>query len=96
LQATIQTGHTLFVQNCSSCHGSSGQGGEGPNLQKMTLTHATISTTIKEGVAGEMPVFGRKFKEADVKALTAFVRSIQKWPHPYLIPGPSPRLPISN
>jgi mono/diheme cytochrome c family protein len=74
----IKTGRTLFVKNCSPCHGSSGQGGEGPNLQKMTLTDATIGTTIKKGVKGEMPAFGSKFKEGDVKALTAFVRSIEK------------------
>ena len=75
---TIKTGRTLFVKNCSPCHGSSGQGGEGPNLQKMTLSDATIGTTIKKGVKGEMPAFGSKFKEAEVKALTAFVHSTEK------------------
>ena len=77
-KATVNIGRTLFVQNCSSCHGSSGQGGEGPNLQKLTLTDATIGTTIKKGVKGEMPAFGSKFKEADVKALSAFIHSIEK------------------
>jgi mono/diheme cytochrome c family protein len=74
----IETGHTLFVKNCSLCHGSSGQGGEGPNLQKLTLTDATIITTIKKGVKGEMPAFGSKFKDPDLKALAAFIHSVEK------------------
>lgn len=76
-KAAVETGRALFQKNCSPCHGATGQGGEGPNLQKLTLTHAVISTTIKKGVKGEMPAFGSKFKEADVKALTAFVHSIK-------------------
>jgi mono/diheme cytochrome c family protein len=76
-KAAIETGRILFQKNCSLCHGASGQGGEGPNLQKMTLTNATISTTIKKGIKGEMPAFGSKFKDADIKALAAFVHSIK-------------------
>ena len=74
----METGRALFQKNCSPCHGATGQGGEGPNLQKITLTDAVISTTIKKGVKGEMPAFGNKFKEADIKALTAFVHSLKK------------------
>lgn len=73
----IAIGRTLFQKNCSPCHGAAGQGGEGPSLQKMTLTDAIISRTIRKGVKGEMPAFGSKFKAADMKALTAFVYSIQ-------------------
>jgi cytochrome c550 len=74
----IEAGRTLFVKNCSLCHGTSGQGGEGPNLQKLTLTDATIVATIKKGVKGEMPAFGSKFKDPDLKALAAFIHSIEK------------------
>ncbi len=77
-KASVNAGHTLFQKNCSPCHGANGQGGEGPNLQKLKLTDAIIGTTIKKGVKGEMPAFGNKFKEADVRALTAFVHSIER------------------
>ena len=78
---TIKTGRTLFVKNCSPCHGSSGQGGEGPNLQKMTLTDATIGTTIKKGVKGEMPAFGSKFKDGDANT---------RWNCSSMCPGRAP------
>ena len=77
-KASISAGHTLFVKNCSPCHGASGQGSEGPSLQKLTLSDTAIATTIKKGVKGEMPAFGSKFKDADIKALTAFLHSIKK------------------
>ncbi len=77
-KASSTAGHTLFLQNCSPCHGAKGQGGEGPNLQVLTLSDALISTTIKKGIKGEMPAFGSKFKDADVKALTAYIHSIKK------------------
>jgi mono/diheme cytochrome c family protein len=77
-KAIVKTGRTLFVKNCSPCHGSTGQGGEGPNLQKMKLTDSTIGATIKNGIKEEMPAFGKKLKGADVKALTVFVHSIEK------------------
>lgn len=77
-KALIATGKTLFVKSCALCHGISGQGGEGPNLQKLEISDLAIKTTIKDGVKGEMPAFGSKFKDADVRALTAFIRSLKK------------------
>jgi mono/diheme cytochrome c family protein len=74
----IETGHTLFVKNCSLCHGANGQGGEGPSLQKLTLSDAAIRTTITNGIKAEMPAFGNKFKDPDLKALVAFIHSVKK------------------
>jgi mono/diheme cytochrome c family protein len=77
-KAIISAGKTLFVKNCSICHGASGQGSEGPSLQKLTMSDAAIGTTIKNGIKGEMPAFGTKFKDTEIKALTAFIHSIKK------------------
>jgi mono/diheme cytochrome c family protein len=77
-KAALDAGRTLFVKNCSPCHGANGQGGEGPSLQKLTMTDPTIATTIKNGIKGEMPAFGSKFKDADIKALTLFIHSLKK------------------
>jgi mono/diheme cytochrome c family protein len=77
-KAVISAGHTLFVKNCSICHGASGQGSEGPSLQKLTISDAAIGSTIKNGIKGEMPAFGNKFKDAEIKSLAAFIHSIKK------------------
>jgi mono/diheme cytochrome c family protein len=72
-------GYTLFMMNCAHCHGNDARGDEGPDLHGVTKSDARISSTIKNGVKGEMPKFGAKLTDTDVQALIAFVRSLQ--PH---------------
>jgi mono/diheme cytochrome c family protein len=70
-------GSDLFAKNCSACHGANAQGGEGPNLHRLKLTNEAITKTIKSGVKSEMPAFGRRFTDADLKALVSFLRSLK-------------------
>jgi hypothetical protein len=70
-------GYTLFMQNCTHCHGTDARGGEGPNLQKTKKTDALIAATIKNGIKGEMPKFGAKFTEAEVQSLIVFIHSLR-------------------
>jgi len=76
--ALVAKGHALFVTNCSPCHGADAQGDDGPNLHHKALPDAFIATAIKNGFKGEMPPFGSKLKAPEVKALVAYVHSIQK------------------
>ena len=73
----VATGATLFTQACSSCHGAKGQGLIGPSLYNSDLTDDKIASVIKNGVKGRMPAFGQ-YKDAQVQALTAYIRSLKK------------------
>jgi mono/diheme cytochrome c family protein len=72
-----EQGQKLFLLNCAHCHGTDARGDEGPDLHGVTKTDARIASTIKNGVKGEMPKFGAKLTDDDVRALTAFVRSLK-------------------
>jgi mono/diheme cytochrome c family protein len=71
-------GYTLFLRNCAHCHGSDARGDEGPDLHGVTKSDARISSLIKNGIKGEMPKFGEKLTDTDVRALIAFVRSLKE------------------
>jgi len=71
-------GRSLFVNNCSACHGSKGQGGEGPNLHGLKLSNATITSIVLTGFKGEMPAFKSKLKTQDIKSLIAYIRTLKK------------------
>lgn len=70
-------GASLFSRNCAHCHGDDARGDEGPDLHDLTKSDSRITKIIKEGVKGEMPKFGRKFNDADVQALIAFLRTLK-------------------
>jgi mono/diheme cytochrome c family protein len=71
-------GYTLFMMNCAHCHGTDARGDEGPDLHGVTKSDARISSIIKNGIPGEMPKFGAKLTDTDVKSLVAFVRSLNR------------------
>jgi cbb3-type cytochrome c oxidase subunit III len=73
----IKRGHSLFDRNCSHCHGDDARGDEGPSLYNLALSDAKIAKRIKEGIKGEMPKFGGKFNDADIAALTAYLRTFK-------------------
>jgi mono/diheme cytochrome c family protein len=70
-------GYTLFMMNCAHCHGADARGDEGPDLHGVTKSDARIASLIKQGKKGEMPKFGTKLSDPEVKALVAFVRSLK-------------------
>ena len=71
-----ERGFHLFLQNCAHCHGDDAHGDEGPDLHGVTKSDEKIARIIQGGIKGEMPKFGAKFTEADVKSLIAFIRSL--------------------
>jgi mono/diheme cytochrome c family protein len=74
----VTRGHGLFDRNCAHCHGDDARGDEGPTLYNLTLSDARIAKRIKEGIKGEMPKFGSKFNDADIEALTAYLRTLKE------------------
>ena len=69
-------GYKLFMMNCAHCHGNDARGDEGPDLHGITKSDARIASMIKNGVKGEMPKFGAKLNDSDIKAVIAFVRTL--------------------
>ena len=77
LAGEAKRGQSLFDRNCAHCHGDDARGDEGPSLYDLKKSDARVSKTIKEGIQGEMPKFGAKFNDADIRALIAYVRTLK-------------------
>jgi len=77
LEGEAKRGYSLFDHSCAPCHGDDARGDEGPSLYDLAKSDARITTIIKGGVKGEMPSFAKKFSDADVQALIAYVRTLK-------------------
>jgi copper transport protein len=89
--AAVTRGEALFSQNCVVCHGA-GAKGDGPaaaslKRQPADLTggHSLLHTDedyaywIQNGIAGtEMPAFGGKLDDAQIRDVISYVRSLQQ------------------
>jgi mono/diheme cytochrome c family protein len=73
----VSKGHTVFLSNCAPCHGAQAQGDDGPNLHKLGLPESVISSTVTHGIKDEMPSFAVKLKGDNLKAVVAYVHSLQ-------------------
>jgi len=77
--ADVSRGKTLFVKNCSACHGDTGKGGRGPDLTTGQWKHGgsddELVTNITKGIAGtQMPPI--PMADADARAIVVFLRSL--------------------
>jgi mono/diheme cytochrome c family protein len=77
LEGEAKQGHRLFEHNCAHCHGDDARGDEGPDLHGLHKSDARLTTIIKSGIKGEMPAFVKKFNDADVQALIAYLRTLK-------------------
>jgi cytochrome c oxidase cbb3-type subunit 3 len=79
----IAEGQQLYSVLCKQCHGSSGQGTPlAPALNNLTFLDTTPDAAIRQiiamGVEGtRMPAWGGRLTEADIDAITAYLRSWQ-------------------
>jgi len=79
----IQAGQRLFLNYCSTCHGSDAGGASGfPNLTDNDWlyegTPAAIKETITNGRGGVMPALGAGLGDDGVKAVVEYIVSINK------------------
>jgi cytochrome c oxidase cbb3-type subunit 3 len=78
--ADVAKGKQLFLGMCSRCHGIEGGGGEGPNLNRPVLTHATDDASLLGIIRDGIPNTGmprvRRMTDAELNSLVLFVRSI--------------------
>ncbi len=70
-----EAGAAVFSENCSTCHGATGEGGNGgPDLKTMPLAQTeegTIQQVTNGG--GGMPPFGGTLSENEIKDVAAYV-----------------------
>jgi cytochrome c oxidase cbb3-type subunit 3 len=77
----IQIGQRLFINYCSTCHGSDAGGAPGfPNLADNDWLYGSnpedIKNSILTGRSGVMPAMGAALGEQGVKEVTAYVMSL--------------------
>ena len=81
--AAIATGKQLYSVLCAQCHGKTGYGTRlAPALNNKTFleqtSNAAIQQIIAQGVQGTaMPAWGGRLSEADIAAMTAYLRSLE-------------------
>ena len=79
----MQAGQRLFLNYCSTCHGSDARGASGfPNLRDSDWQYGgspeAITTSITNGRTGVMPPMGAALGDDGVKAVTAYVLSLSR------------------
>jgi len=77
LAADAAQGRHLFLMNCAHCHGDDARGDEGPDLHNLHRSDARIHEVITAGIKGEMPSFGKKLGDPDVRQLIAYLRTLE-------------------
>ena len=76
LTADAVQGLHLFLMNCAHCHGDDAHGDEGPDLHNLHRSDDRIHEVITAGIKGEMPSFGKKLGDPDVRQLIAYLRTL--------------------
>ena len=76
LTADVAQGRHLFLMNCAHCHGENAHGDEGPDLHDLHRSDARIHDVITAGIKGEMPSFGKKLGDPDVRQLISYLRTL--------------------
>src|SRR5215475_458457 len=69
-------GRHLFLMNCAHCNGDEARGDEGADLHDLHRSDARIHEVITAGIKGEMPSFGKKLGDPDVRQLIAYLRTL--------------------
>lgn len=75
-------GSEIYVSNCASCHGASGNGGLGPALQNSPLDEATMAKIISRGMPGTlMPAMssteGGPLSKNQINDLVTFIKNLR-------------------
>lgn len=91
-QSAMRTGQRIFANNCAVCHGSDARGAVGfPNLTDASWLYGgepeQIRQTLINGRSGVMPAFGQQLGERDLRAVAAYVYTLngRDWPREDLV-----------
>jgi cytochrome c oxidase cbb3-type subunit 3 len=92
LNSANTAGQKIFTSTCAGCHGLDGRGGErAPNIAQnrevQRLSDAQLTHIVQEGVPGTgMPAF-HSLASSDVKAVVAYLRTLQGTNKTSTLPG---------
>ncbi|PZR56934.1 MAG: hypothetical protein DLM50_07120 [Candidatus Meridianibacter frigidus] len=77
--ADLAHGKQIYAQNCSSCHGASGQGGTGPPLRSEHIRkdEAAVILWIKKPAPPMPALYPSVLTEKDVRDVAAFVETLK-------------------
>jgi mono/diheme cytochrome c family protein len=75
--ARIAQGRAYFTASCAHCHADDATGDEGPDLHKLKISDAHIALLVKNGIKGEMPTFAKKYDDAQIATIAAYLRSLE-------------------
>jgi cytochrome c oxidase cbb3-type subunit 3 len=81
--AKVESGRTLFAENCASCHGDAGTGNlelGAPDLTDVITLYvhseADFASQIRSPKHGVMPAWGARLGDVSVKELAVYVHSL--------------------
>jgi cytochrome c oxidase cbb3-type subunit 3 len=92
LNSANTAGQKIFASTCAGCHGLDGRGGErAPNIAQnrevQRLSDAQVTRIVQEGVPGTgMPAF-HSLASSDIKAVVAYLRTLQGINKTSALPG---------
>lgn len=79
----VTAGETVFMDNCSSCHGEDGAGDRdqgAPNLTDAIWLYgesqAAIETSVRQGPFGVMPNWNTRLDQAQINGVAAYIHSL--------------------
>ena len=76
--ALAAKGRSFFLQSCSHCHGRDADGGEdAPSLLKLQISAAHMTLVIQNGIKGEMPSFAKKYSDAEIEKIVAYLKTLK-------------------
>jgi mono/diheme cytochrome c family protein len=75
----VAHGKVLFISNgCGWCHEGGGRkAGRCPQLMNSPRDDDFMISRIVGGSPGKMPAFGQQFTDTDIRAILAYIRSLQ-------------------
>ena len=79
--AELLTGRAVWTRHCSTCHGSSGQGGRGKKqndgeIFKLYPDINELVNVVAVGKGQAMPAFQSKLSTVEIAAVTRYIREI--------------------
>ena len=72
----LERGGAVYAAQCATCHGASGEGGDGPSLAGIATVFETAAgqeAFVKTG-GGGMPVFARILSDDEIRDVVAYTR----------------------
>ncbi len=85
IRGDAELGSKLYAEQCASCHGASGEGGEGTALGNPTMLATAPDSFLKAAITRgregtPMEAYGDRLSEAEIDGIVTFLRSrAQGW-----------------